>query len=229
MTAVRSPTSPHSGAGFHRPARWKPWAIAALTYLAFLCWHEPWFVRPLTRAEVQAAFDGPLAKAKLHSGERELLQTFFSSDDGRAFYNINLMQYRVQAQYPDGQARVGIVSGRDANTAYSNVVVPLLLERAGYPVFGSTKTSNLMMSADAGADFFEELAVVRYRSRRDMLEMILDPRFLAGAPHKLASLERNIASPSVPFLVFDARALVAVLLLLITLLWTARFGAQQRH
>jgi hypothetical protein len=178
----------------------------------------------LTRAEVQAAFDGPLAKAHLHPGERELLQTFFSTDDGRAFYNINLMQYRVQAQYPDGQARAGIVSGRDANTAYSNVVVPLLLERAGYPVFGSTKTSNLMMSASAGADFFEELAVVRYRSRRDMLEMILDPRFLVGAPHKMASLEQNIAAPSIPFIVVDARALVAALLLVLTLLWTARAG-----
>ena len=223
-----SPAALPKDASRTRPARWKPWAIAALAYLAFLCWHEPWFVRPLTRAEVQAAFDGPLAKAKLHPGERELLQTFFSSDDGRAFYNINLMQYRVQAQYPDGQARDGIVSGRDANTAYSNVVIPLLLERAGYPVFGSTKTSNLMMSADAGADFFEDLAVVRYRSRRDMLEMVLDPRFLAGAPHKFASLEKNIASPSIPFVVVDARALVAVLLLVITLLWTARFGAQQR-
>lgn len=219
---------PRASAVHPRTSLWKPWAIAALAYLAFLCWHEPWFVRPLTRAEVQAAFDGPLAKAKLHPGERELLQTFFSSDDGRAFYNINLMQYRVQAQYPDGQARDGIVSGRDANTAYSNVVIPLLLERAGYPVFGSTKTSNLMMSADAGADFFEDLAVVRYRSRRDMLEMVLDPRFLAGAPHKFASLEKNIASPSIPFIVVDARALVAVLLLVITLLWTARFGAQQR-
>ena len=219
---MRSPAAPRSGAGLHRPARWKPWATAALVYLVFLCWHEPWFVRPLTQAEVQAAFDGPLAKAHLHPGERKMMLAFFRSDDGRAFYNINLMQYRVQAQYPDGQARAGIASGRDANTAYSNVVVPLLLERAGYPVFGSVKTSNLMMSADAGADFFEELAVVRYRSRRDMLEMILDPRFLAGAPHKLASLEKNVASPSTPFLVFDARALVAVVLLLITLLWSTR-------
>lgn len=225
---MRNPAAPRSSAGLRWPARWKPWATAALVYLVFLCWHEPWFVRPLTQAEVQAAFDGPLAKAHLHPGEREMMLAFFRSDDGRAFYNINLMQYRVQAQYPDGQARAGIVSGRDANKAYSNVVVPLLLERAGYPVFGSAKTSNLMMSADAGADFFEELAVVRYRSRRDMLEMILDPRFLAGAPHKLASLEKNVASPSTPFLVFDARALVAVLLLVLTLLWTARRGAQQR-
>ena len=225
---MRSLAKPPSSAGLSGPARWKPWATAALVYLVFLCWHEPWFVRPLTQAEVQAAFDGPLAKAHLHPGEREMMLAFFRSDDGRAFYNINLMQYRVQAQYPDGQARAGIASGRDANTAYSNVVVPLLLERAGYPVFGSTKTSNLMMSASAGADFFEELAVVRYRSRRDMLEMILDPRFLAGAPHKLASLEKNVASPSTPFLVFDARALVAVVLLVLTLLWTARRGALQR-
>lgn len=225
---MRSPAAPSNAAGLHRPARWKPWATAALVYLVFLCWHEPWFVRPLTQAEVRAAFDGPLAKAHLHPGERELMLAFFSSDDGRAFYNINLMQYRAQAQYPDGQARTGIVSGRDASTAYSNVVVPLLLERAGYPVFGSTKTSNLMMSASAGADFFEELAVVRYRSRRDMLEMILDPRFLAGAPHKFASLEKNVASPSIPFIVVDARALIAVLLLVLTLLWIAYAGPGRR-
>ena len=213
---------PHAPAVHPSTSRWKPWAIAGLAYLAFLCWHEPWFIRPLAKAEVQAAFEGPLAKARLHPGEREMLLAFFNSDDGRAFYNINLMQYRVQAQYPDGQARAGIVSGRDANKAYANVVVPLLLERAGYPVFGSAKSGDLMMSADAGADFFEELAVVRYRSRRDMLEMIMDPRFIAGAPHKFASLEKNIASPSIPFIVVDARALVAALLLVLTLLWTAR-------
>jgi len=46
-----------------------------------------------------------------------------------------------------------------------------------------------------------------------MLEMILDPCFLVDAPRKFAALEKNVAAPSAPFIVVDARALVTALLL----------------
>ena len=195
----------------NRALRW-PWLAAAALYLLFMAWHQPWFVAPLTPAEVDRAFSGPLGSAKIPDDEKQKLKAFFASDDGLAFYNINLMKFKARADYPDGVKRPGIETGSDANDAYTRVVVPLLLQRGSYPVFASSKIANLLMTADPGADFFQEVGIVRYRSRRDMLEMILHPDYIVGAPHKFASLDKNVALPTRGLVAMDASIPVALLL-----------------
>lgn len=187
-----------------------PWLAAAALGAAFLAWHEPWFIAPLSPQEVAAAFDGPLGQSKLPEEEKANLKTFFSNDDGKAFYNLNLLQYRAQAQYPDGSFP-DVKTGLQANDRYNAIVVPLLLQRASYPVLISSKLSNLL-HAGPGTDFFQEVAIVRYRSRRDMLDMILSPEFRAGYPHKYASLEKTVAAPLRGLLVIDGTVVVPLLL-----------------
>jgi hypothetical protein len=201
--------------------RW-PWWTAGAVYAVFLCWHEPWFVPRLSAAEVQAAFDGPLAGAPLNAAERASMQAFFAADDGRPFYNLNLMRHRERALYRDGQPRPGIVTGADAHAAYSAVVLPQLLQRGGYPVAITTKITNLLNERAPGADFFQDMALVRYRSRRDMLEMILDPAYRAGAPHKFASLEQDVATPMRAVALLDLRLPVGMLLAVSSLLVSSR-------
>jgi len=205
------------------------WAAIGLTIALFLAWHEPWFVRPLAREEVEQAFAGRLGRAPIPDEEKAHLKAFFSSDDGRAFYNLNLMLLRDRAVYTDGVARPGVVTGADANTEYSKVVVPMLLQRGSYPVWVSSKIANLLMTADPGADFFQEIAIVRYRSRRDMLDMILDPHYLTGAPHKLASLEKNVALPMRGIFAVDASFLVPLLLVLLGLAGSALLWRNARR
>ena len=204
--------------------RW-PWTLVALLYAGFLVWHQPWLVPRLSAAEVEAAFEGRLGSAKIHGDDKARLKAFFASDDGQSFYNLNLMRFSERAIYLDGKPRPGISSGSDANDAYSRVVIPLLLQRGSYPVLATSKISNLLLEAAPGADFFQEVAIVRYRSRRDMLDMILDPDYIAGAPHKFASLAQNVAVPTRSVLVADLSLFVPLFLVALALLLS---GLQKR-
>ena len=112
---------------------------------------------------------------------------------------------------PDGTPAGGM-TGREAGHRYERMVVPELLKRGCYPVFAARKVANFL-SAGAGTDFFEEVAIVRYRSRRDLLAMAASRAFLAGVPHKWASLEKTVAVPSRLLLLADPRTLVPLILL----------------
>jgi len=189
-------------------------ACLLAAYLLFLLWHEPWWRRRLAPGEALATLAGHYAD--LSAEERRAFQAFMDADDGRSFYMINLMQYRPQASYHEGRlpdaAPPGQLTGREAGRAYNRVVVPALLKRGSYPVLVSDALQTLL-SAGADTDFFEQLAVVRYRSRRDLLEMVASPEFLAGVPHKWASLEKTVVVPSRLMLLVDLRTLVPLLLL----------------
>jgi len=192
--------------------RW-PWLVATALSAAFLLWHQPWFGKPLTTAEIDAAFAVSVDRATaLPESEKVKLRAFFSSDDGRPFYNVNLTLYREQATYPDGIQRPGIRTGSDAADAYARVVIPQLLRRGSYPVFVSSKISNLLEDGAPGADFFQNIGIVRYRSRRDMLDMISDPVYMAGAPHKFASLAKNVAVPTTGFVPLDASVVIPLIM-----------------
>lgn len=195
-----------------RSPRW-PWLMATILSVAFLLWHQPWFSKPLTPAEVDAAFAVSIDRAAaLPESEKVKLRSFFSSDDGRPFYNVNLTLNRKEAIYPDGIQRPGIRTGTDAADAYARVVIPQLLQRGSYPVFISSKISNLLEDGAPGADFFQHIAIVRYRSRRDMLNMISNPDYMAGAPHKFASLAKNVAVPATGFVPLDAAVVIPLIL-----------------
>jgi hypothetical protein len=187
--------------------------LLALVSLAFLIWHEPWFSRRLKPGEAIAAIGGDYAE--MDPEERRAFEAFMDGDDGRPFYMLNLMRYRGQAEYRDGKLPDGGVAagltGREAGRLYERMVVPELLKRGCYPVFVSRKIGNLL-SAGSGSDFFEEIAVVRYRSRRDMLSMVASRPFVEGIPHKWASLEKTVAVPTRLMLLVDLRTLVPLTL-----------------
>jgi hypothetical protein len=196
-----------------------PIAIA-VAYVLFLCWHEPWFVRRLRPGEAVAILGG--AYDDLTVAERERFVAFMDGDDGRPFYMVNLMEYRERADYRPGTALngstpTGIISGRDAGWLYTRAVLPELFRRGCYPVFVAGKLTNLL-SAGAGTDFFADVAIVRYRSRRDMLSLVASPAFRHAVPHKWASLERTVAVPCRRLLLVDPAALVPLVLIATLLL-----------
>jgi len=192
----------------------------ALVYCLFLLWHEPWLVRRLRPGEAQAILGG--AYDDLNDAERQRFTAFMDADDGRSFYMVNLLEYRDRADYRPGTALngstpTGIISGRDAGWRYTRAVLPELLKRGCYPVFLAGKLANVL-SAGPGTDFFEDLAIVRYRSRRDMLALVASPAFRHAVPHKWASLEKTVAVPCRRLLLIDPGVLVPLVLLAFWLL-----------
>lgn len=196
-----------------------PYLILAFLYVAFLLWHWRWIPKPVTMEEIDHYFDVVLkdeSSTPLSEEEAANARAFFQADDGKSFFLINLLQHREEAVYPEGfhsEAK----TGKEADALYAKAVIKELFKRACYPIYHGRKISNLK-TAGEGTDFFEEVAVVRYRSRRDLLEMTSSPAFLAAEPHKWAALEDTVVVPAKRVILLNPLLLLSLTLLLLGVL-----------
>ncbi|HNT26044.1 MAG TPA: hypothetical protein PKM21_16860 [Anaerolineales bacterium] len=188
----------------------------ALLYTAFLIWYGG-RGKPLSVAEVEAL----LAEMKRRAGksgpeeESPLLQQFrelTKDDDGRDYYMVNLLKFRQKALYPPGSS-----FGDDplaANDRYNRAIIPMLLKYGGHPVFAG-KVQGRFLHPDS-ADDWDQVGIVRYRSRRDMLRMAAELAGSGNDVHKWAALEKTQVFPVKPLLHLALiRVIVAVLFIVI--------------
>jgi hypothetical protein len=190
--------------------------IFFLVYLAFLFWYGG-RSKPLSLAEVESL----LAEMKRRAGkqaevdESPLLQQFrelTKNDDGREYYMVNLLKYRKKALYSEGST-----FGDDplaANNRYNRAIVPLLLKHGGHPVFLGQVQGRFLHPY--GADDWDQVGIVRYRSRRDMLNMAVEISGLGVDVHKWAALEKTQVFPVKPLvsLAFIRIAVAGILVML---------------
>lgn len=113
------------------------------------------------------------------NANRELMRT----DDGKPFYVINVFKFRELADY--GATAPAGISGVDAFKTFRAAVLPIWIKNGTHPVFSSTLSDQFVNEWDM-------VSVVRYRSRRDYMEVQTDSDYLAILPHRLASAEANI-------------------------------------
>jgi hypothetical protein len=119
------------------------------------------------------------------------------TDDGREYYMVNLLKFRKKALYPAGNSY-----GDDplaANIRYNRLIIPLLFKYGGHPVFAG-RVQGRFIHPESGEDW-DQVAMVRYRSRRDMLKMAGEIAGKGVEFHQWASLERF--SLPVPFFTVD--------------------------
>ena len=64
---------------------------------------------------------------------------------------------------------------------------------------------------------FSTAAMMRYKSRRDLVELVIDPAFADGHIYKLAAIERTISYPTQISFSAHLRPPIAVLLVLLLL------------
>jgi hypothetical protein len=154
-----------------------------MAFLVITYWYT-WSASPLNEAEIDAYVAVIAAQDQVPGREHDLmaLKRFLADDDGLPFYTVNLYKFYEEANYA---ADVGLGgSGRDAFDRFSNVMVRLLVARASHPVFGSD-----WVFAD-GTDW-DRIVIVRYRSRRDIVDIFASPEFEAASVHKWAGLREN--------------------------------------
>lgn len=168
-------------------------ALAAL-YGLFLLWYGG-KTTPLTPDEVDALIVAIEQNASGRGGaDPELLEAFRQvgeADDGNEFYMVNLMRHRQKALYPDGYDYDEDVQA--AERRYAQGILPKLLKRASMPVFLGKPTGRFLQPE--GADVWDQVGVVRYRSRRDFLEMVAELSLQDIGVHKWASLEKTQVFP----------------------------------
>ncbi|MEI8093715.1 MAG: hypothetical protein WCG80_05845 [Spirochaetales bacterium] len=186
-------------------------------YVLFLFWYGG-RSKALTSAETEAF----LSEMRRHAGKEDkpgveeplLLRQFrdlAASDDGRDFWMVNLLKFREKALYPESMAMAMGDDPLAANARYNKAIIPSLLKHGNHPVFATRVTGRFIR--DTTPKDWNQVAAVRYRSRRDMLRMAVD---LAGKGidvHKWAALERTEVFPVQPYLsLFFARFLAALVL-----------------
>lgn len=172
------------------------YALLAATVAAFLLWHMP-LRGPLSDEEIDTALTSFTETAGAGWASAEDFERFLRNDDGRPFVMINLVELRDAAAYPDGHALASEArTGAQASAAYGRAMMPLLLQRGSYPMTLAQREATILSSLGAEAGTFDTLAVVRYRSRRDFLEMVTSPAFETAVVHKWASLENTLAAPA---------------------------------
>jgi hypothetical protein len=190
--------------------------VFVLLYLAFLFWYGG-KDKPLTAVEVNAL----LAEIKKRAGKQDseeeapILQQFrdlTQNDDGREYYMVNLLKFRKKALYPESSS-----FGDDplaANDRYNRAIIPLLFKHGGHPVFLGQVQGRFLHPEQA--EDWDQVGMVRYRSRRDMLKMAVEIAGLGFDIHKWASLEKTQVFPVKPIVnLFFIRGAMAVLLFIV--------------
>lgn len=156
-------------------------AVLAIIYASFWIWYGG-NGEPISEAEATELIESlgqrhgtDIENAPVGSLPRNIVE-MIPNDDGKEFYAVNLERRKA---------------GEDAllsEEKYSTIVLPLLLKRAGHPVFVSERAG--LMLGEYG-NKVDRVAVVRYRSLRDLIDMAADPAMVEGAKYKYGALEHT--------------------------------------
>ncbi len=163
------------------------WSILAALYLGFRLWYDGGG-GPLTPAEVQH-YVSILQERGMDPVRVENLREFLASDTGNDF---------VMANFIDLSDEPGAQEELDRYMAH---MYPAMFARAGHPVLaGPVVGGALDVWGIDDAEHWTMVGLVRYRSRRDMIEIATAPAFRDAYQFKTQSIEKTIAIPSEPFL-----------------------------
>ena len=163
------------------------WSILAALYLGFRLWYDGGG-GPLTPAEVQH-YVSILEARGMDPARVENLRGFLASDTGNDFVMANFIDLK---DVPDAQQELD---------RYMAHMYPAMFARAGHPVLaGPVVAGALDLWGIDGAEHWTMVGLIRYRSRRDMIEIATDPAFRDAYQFKTRSMEKTIAIPSEPFL-----------------------------
>ena len=193
--------------------RWL-WLAGLAVYAAFRWWDTN-TGGPLDVEEV-AEFAAAMRDSGGTPERIASLRRFMAEDDGRQFLMVNVLHL---ADNPPPAP--GVPPGESASELldrYMAYMYPAMFSRASHPVFAGSAVFGAMDLAGfedhPHAGQWTEAALVRYRSRRDLMEIALNPEFGDRHPFKLAALEKTIAFPVSPNLYLSDGRLVVLLLLL---------------
>lgn len=169
------------------------WGGALFVYLVFLAWHENWR-GPLNDSEISAFMTLIEANETLDETQRKTLQDFMKADMGAEFLMVNLIAHNkgeiadpVTGEAKSAQTLLGI---------YYRPFIGKLLRSAGYPVIAGGAVGGYLDAWKTEANpGWSASGLVRYRSRRDMLQAATDPSFAGGHVYKQAALAATFAVP----------------------------------
>lgn len=186
-----------------------------LLYLGFTLWYTP-LRGPLEADEIDR-YVAAFAETGSDPEGLQRLREFLENDTGVDFVMVNV----IELQEPPLQVE-GVEPGQTASQVlgkYMEYMWPALFRRACHPVLaGSAASEALDVWGLEGAHRWSQGAAMRYRSRRDMMEISTNPAFQGRHEFKIASMAKTVAFPIDPwFQLGDPRLLLGMLTLILLL------------
>ena len=169
------------------------WIIAASLYGVFLYWYVNWS-GPVSRDEI----DGYMGQFSSGSGARytdiDVLRRFLEEDDGKEFVMQNFVKLHAgKMSHP--------VTGEPADpqeviSSYFKPFAKALFRRGGHPVFMARKVGGYIDSWNCDGDpQWAAMAMMRYKSRRDLIALASDKRFSEIHIFKTSSIDKTVSFP----------------------------------
>lgn len=180
------------------------WISGAILYACFWFWYVG-LSRKIEPQEIESTLQQMRTQGDASNQQLQALRRFFEEDNGKDFVMVNLLELKDPKRE----------SGKKLE-AYQKVFLSNLLKRAGHPVFIARVATGKIENIGCDDDNWTAAGMVRYRSRRDLMEVI--PETFGSEHHglKLEALERTFAYPSTPWtLVGGPRIVVPLALALI--------------
>ena len=175
------------------------WIVMAVLYTVFWLWYSG-IKGKLSQAEVEYYMQQFESKG-VNADNLSNLRHFLEKDDGREWFMINLLELKSPKRESSKLLQ-----------RYTKTFMAGMLRRAGHPFFVAIAAAKNIENLNChDADNWTSTGIVRYRSRRDCAETLLDT---FGSDHhadKLASLTKTLAFPATAnVLMGSPRVLVAM-------------------
>lgn len=192
------------------------WTILAVLYLAFTSWYTS-CGGPLMPEEIEG-YVTLLQERGASLEEIAPLRAFLESDTGDDFVMVNAIELRN----PPLQVE-GVEPGETAEevlSKYMAYMFPALFSRACHPVvFGQVAAVALDVWGIEDAERWTTAGLIRYRSRRDLMDIATNPAFQGRHEFKIAAMTKTVAFPIDPWIQLgDPRLVLGLLLAVIGLL-----------
>lgn len=197
-------------------SRAKLWLAPALLYALFVFWYTD-FGGPLQSEEI-AQFKEKMTARGADAQAIAGIERFMNSDTGRQFIMINILDNADNP--PDVEGAEPGESADQLMARYMAYMWPALLSRASHPVFmGVAVHTSIDVVGIENAENWDAGALMRYRSRRTLMEIVANAEQKDSHRFKIAALEKTIAFPvEVGLYLSDPRFLLALILVALTAL-----------
>lgn len=191
---------------------WWAWLVALAVYVAFRLWYDNWR-GPLTQAEIDSFMAKAIDSKMGEYSDPAVIRAFLEADDGREFIMSNLVGLHVQkVPHPfTGTPTEGLKLLQE----YAKLFIKVLFRHGGHPMMAMRKLGGYVDSWNTPPDpGWHVVGAMRYRSRRDMMELATDPALKEVHPLKAAGTAVTFSFPAEVIVAFALRPRVWVGLVL---------------
>ena len=168
------------------------WFTISVIYAVFIIWYYNW-KGPLTRSEIERYT--LLLKQQISDPEiYDAIENFMHKDDGKGFVMLNMIIF--QKGLVSHPVTLEPMKSQALLLEYFKPFSSQILRRAGHPVLQATLRAGYIEAWGVEPNpGWQLVGLIRYRSRRDMLELLTTDAFHAVHGYKKAAILKTLAIP----------------------------------